>query len=76
VADINESKEAIEGEVLGIIDLERQVQQAEAELMKVPEFVQFVQLQKKVKRESDLLWETVQNAMEAKQVKKIAGDWG
>jgi hypothetical protein len=69
-------KQTIEGEVLDVLSLEKQLEEAEAELMKVDQFVRFMQLQKKVKDQATLLWETVKNEMIANDVKSIKGDWG
>lgn len=69
-------EESIEGEVLDVISLEKQLEEAEADLMKVDQFVKFIQLQKKIKEQSTLLWEAVKNEMIAKDVKSIKGEWG
>lgn len=72
----NKDQAAIEGEVLDILKLESDVKNAEAELMKIPQFAAFVKMQKDLQAKSDLVWEAIKNEMIEQGIKSIKGDWG
>lgn len=70
MADVTEDE--IKNDIVKIIDGQQQL----AELAANPQVKEFLQLQKKVEKTSDVLWGVVQEQMINAGVKSIKGDWG
>lgn len=74
--DTKQTEETIVSEVQEILALQNQVAQAEAELMKIEQFKQFLTFQKETTEKISAFWEYVKEAMVENNIKKIEGDWG
>lgn len=74
--DDEERAKVIEGEVLSVLDLERELQAAQDELSQYEAFTKFIALQKKVQEQSAKTWGTIEEQMIAHSIKSIKGDWG
>jgi hypothetical protein len=72
----NKPEDIIEGEVLDVLSLEKQLQEAEMALMQVEAFVKFTQLQKDVAEQTSKVWKQVERHMIEHDVKSLKGDWG
>lgn len=73
--------EVIEGEVLGVVELQRQLNDTEMELAKIPAFQQFISLRKEVNDRMGTIRANVEAVMvpayqRGEVDKTIKGDWG
>ena len=66
----------IEEEVLDVLALERQLSEAEQELMQLDAFVKFTKLQKEVSEQSQKIWKQIETSMINNNVKSVKGDFG
>lgn len=66
----------ITGEIINIVDTERKLGELENELMMIPQFKNFLDLQKEVNEASTRVWKTVETLMIENDIKQLKGEFG
>jgi hypothetical protein len=76
VADADNPKQLIEGEVISALDLQKSLEDMQNELMQNEQFRQFLELSKTVPQQISDTWNKIEGQMIEHNIKSLKGDWG
>jgi len=76
MAERKKPGEAIEGEVLETLALEKKLEDIESELMQNEKFRAFIEMQKTLPAQIAQTWDRIKDSMLENDIKSIKGDWG
>jgi hypothetical protein len=69
-------QQLIEGEVLTTLDLQKSLEDMQAELMQNEKFRQFLELSKTVPQQIEETWNRIESEMVEHNIKSLKGEWG
>jgi hypothetical protein len=76
VADADNPQQLIEGEVITTLDLQKSLEDMQAELMQNEQFRRFLELSKTVPARIEATWRKIEAQMIEHDIKSIKGDFG